>query len=271
MSHWKKFGLAIFAAGCLLNETTDPAHAQCTTCAIEFSGGGGTNLGSLPASEYLPASMYSIALSINNTGQAVGYSTLNIGSGGPFATEWNGGRIINLGLGAAYGINNAGQAVGYSPIEDPHATEWSGGNATNLGGLPGFITSAAYGINAAGQAVGYSYVGVVDGFVFDYATEWSGGSVINLGNLPGSTIGQALSINNAGQAVGFSGETPLSGVTAKSSTWGDCQARRIARPSVSTIPGRQWDGAESAGTRSPLSGATAASSTWEPWRAPATA
>jgi probable HAF family extracellular repeat protein len=134
MSYWKSFGLGIFAGVCLLSETTGSAQAQCTTCAVEFSGKGSTNLGSLPASEYLPAFQYSIALSINNTGQAVGYSTLNIGSGGPFATEWSGGKIIDLGLGAAYGINNAGQAVGYSPIEDPHATEWSGGNAINLGG-----------------------------------------------------------------------------------------------------------------------------------------
>ena len=133
MSLCKTFGLAIFAALCLLGESIGSAHAQY------------------------------------------------------YATEWSGGKVINLGgmpgstSSVAEGINNAGQAVGVSIVRGvDYATEWSGGKVINLGGLPGSTFSAAYGINNAGQAVGESIVGGVA-----YATEWSGGSVIKLGGLPG--------------------------------------------------------------------------------------
>jgi uncharacterized membrane protein len=91
MSHWKAFGLAIFAAGCLLGETAGAALAQCSApplteraCATEWSGDSVVNLGRLPGSAF------SAALGINNAGQAVGNS-------GTYAVEWNHGRIINLG------------------------------------------------------------------------------------------------------------------------------------------------------------------------------
>src|SRR6516225_11798473 len=61
-----------------------------------------------------------------------------------FATEWSGGKVINLGPGVATSINDAGQAVGSGP---GGATEWSGGKVINLGG--DFATS----INDAGQVV----------------------------------------------------------------------------------------------------------------------
>jgi probable HAF family extracellular repeat protein len=57
----------------------------------------------------------------------------------------------------AQSINDAGQAVGYSFFVDgrERATEWSGGSIIDLGGLPGSLyQSVAYSINAAGQAVG---------------------------------------------------------------------------------------------------------------------
>ena len=38
------------------------------------------------------------------------------------------------------------------------ATEWSGGKVINLAGLPGATFTVAFGINDAGQAVGYSFV-----------------------------------------------------------------------------------------------------------------
>ena len=47
------------------------------------------------------------------------------------ATEWSGGKVINLPglpgltISQAYGINDAGQVVGFSG--GIHATEWSGG------------------------------------------------------------------------------------------------------------------------------------------------
>ena len=188
MSHWKSFGLAIFAAGCLLNDTTDPAHAQCNQCATEWSDGSVIKLGSLPGSTD------SEALAINNAGQAVG-------SSGGQAVEWSGGSVIDLGPGYAESINDAGQAVGYSPgLALWTATEWSGGSVIHLQNLPGATESLAYRINDAGQVVGLSFIDGVGGV----ATEWSDGSVINLEGLPGSTFSQAFGINNAGQIVGDS-------------------------------------------------------------------
>jgi hypothetical protein len=71
MSHWKSFGLALFAAVCLLGAGTGLALAKCDPCAIEWSGGSVINLGGLPGSTQ------SVAQSINAAGQAVGDSTVN--------------------------------------------------------------------------------------------------------------------------------------------------------------------------------------------------
>jgi probable HAF family extracellular repeat protein len=162
MSHWKSFGIGLFAAVCLLNEATGSANAQ--MYAEEWSSGQVINLG--------PGE----ALSINDAGQAVGI--------GPFgATEWSGGKAINLGGlpgstdSEALSINDRGQVVGFSLIGGVEvATEWSGGSVINLGGLPTFANSTATAINNAGQVVGASNVGGVA-----YATEWSGTSIIDLG------------------------------------------------------------------------------------------
>jgi probable HAF family extracellular repeat protein len=133
MSDWKSFGLALFAAVGLLDETNGSAHAQCasfpgtiTTCATEWSNGSVINLGGLPVSTN------SQAFGINDVGQVVGRSDSS-------ATEWSGGSTINLGPGVAEGINNAGQAVGFSAIGFGSATEWSNGSVINLGGLPSVI------------------------------------------------------------------------------------------------------------------------------------
>ena len=157
--------------------------------ATEWSGGRAISLANPTGSTF------SYALSINDAGQAVGYS---VGGVSEVATEWSGGNAINLGglpgsTGSyALSINNAGQAVGESAGS---ATEWSGGNAINLGGLPGSTGSQAFSINNAGQAVGFSVVGGSE-----YATEWSGGNVINLGS------GIAYGINDSGQVVGESAD-----------------------------------------------------------------
>jgi probable HAF family extracellular repeat protein len=187
MSHWKSFGLAIFAAVGLLGETVGPAHAQCTpipnfNCATEWSGGSVINLGG--------ASTLSQAFAINNAGQVVGQS-------GNDAVIWSGGSIINLGRGLPYAINNAGQVVGLSP---GGATEWSGGSVINLGLLAGSTFGQPLAINDAGQVAGLS----AGGGGGETATEWSGGSVINLGGLPGSEFSVAYGINDAGEVVGES-------------------------------------------------------------------
>jgi probable HAF family extracellular repeat protein len=204
MSLCKRFGLAIFAAVCLLAETAGSAHAQCTplpnfNCATEWSGGKIINLGG--------ETTISTAAGINDAGQAVG-------QGGGDAVIWSGGNVINLGPGEANGINDAGQVAGLGP---GGATEWSGGKVISLGGLPGSTLSDALAINNAGQVVGYSVVGGVQ-----TATEWSGGTVINLGGLPGFTFSYATAINEPGrwwELVGApASRAPLSGAAIASST-----------------------------------------------------
>ena len=59
----------------------------------------------------------------------------------------------------AESINNDGQVVGYSAVDGiNYAVEWSHGSVINLGGLPGATSSYALGINDAGQVIGGSVV-----------------------------------------------------------------------------------------------------------------
>src|SRR5208282_3032757 len=123
----KSFNFAMLAAVSLLRaDGTRSALAQSYSATI---------LGGLPGSTSSSAS------GINNCGQVVGVSEVG---GSYYATEWSGGKIINLGglpgstYSSASGINNAGQVVGVSEVGGSYyATEWSGGKIINLGGLPG--------------------------------------------------------------------------------------------------------------------------------------
>jgi probable HAF family extracellular repeat protein len=165
MSLWKTFEVGIFATLCLLGKSAGPADAQCSPsggCATEWNSGKAINLGALPGFSE------SYAWSINNSGQAVGYS---YGGGGPegpnaIATQWSGGSVIPLGGLPGFsesfstGINDRGTVVGYSEINNtPYATEWSGGSIINLTGLPGFTNSLAEGINNSGQSRGSQHCG----------------------------------------------------------------------------------------------------------------
>ena len=96
MLQWKTSEFAIFGAVCLLSETVGSAHAQ----------------------RY---------------------------------------ALTDLGPGVALGLNDTGQVVGYSSVNgNSVATLWSGGMTTILGTLPGWTDSFAAGINDAGTVVGYS-------------------------------------------------------------------------------------------------------------------
>jgi probable HAF family extracellular repeat protein len=87
MSHWKSFGLTLFAAVYLMGEATGSAHAQNTDFATEWAGGRIIDLGGLPGSTT------SQAFGINDAGQVVGLSVVD---GVDYATEWSHGHIINL-------------------------------------------------------------------------------------------------------------------------------------------------------------------------------
>jgi probable HAF family extracellular repeat protein len=128
----------------------------------------------------LPGSTFSEASDINDAGQVVGISQFS--NGNTHATEWSGGKVIDLGAlpgftgSQAVGINDRGQVVGSSfGGSSQLATEWSDDSVINLGTLG--TGSIAYDINDAGLAVGIS------GSSPSFAVEWSDGSVINLGGL----------------------------------------------------------------------------------------
>jgi probable HAF family extracellular repeat protein len=180
------------------------------------------------------------AVCLLTTGSAHAQCGPVLTNGGPCATEWSGGSVIDLGaLGnlqssgansSASSINNRGQAVGggiewsggkvtfvaFVPTNDINdagqvvgqvvgkseffAAEWSGGKVIDLGALPGFTISDALGINDRGQVVGESFSINKP----DIATEWSGGKVIDLGGLPGFADSFANSINDRGQVAGAS-------------------------------------------------------------------
>ncbi len=60
-------------------------------------------------------------------------------------------------IGTAVSINNSGWVVGYSSGLNFYATEWNGGSIVDLGTLPGFAGSFANGVNGTGQVVGWSF------------------------------------------------------------------------------------------------------------------
>jgi uncharacterized membrane protein len=104
--------------------------------------------------------VFSQAFGINDAGQAVGISIVD---GQVIATEWSGGKVIELGglpgstTSTANSINDAGQAVGQSVVNGVfYATEWNGSKIINLGSLPDFAGSFAGSINDAGRVVGVS-------------------------------------------------------------------------------------------------------------------
>ncbi len=93
--------------------------------ATEWIGGNVISLSSLPGSTA------SHPLSINNTGEVVGYSNVVDGA---VATEWSGGQVIDLGGplpgtmflgGTADGINDAGEVVGYNVLAFPEPSTWA--------------------------------------------------------------------------------------------------------------------------------------------------
>ena len=152
----------------------------------------------------LEGDRFSLALDINDRGQAVGYSgTVPLDEEEGFdhrAVLWENGRITDLGtLGGEYSraaaINNRGQIVGQSATaaDEVHAVLWEKGSIVDLGG--GF--SEALDINERGDIVG------VNG---GRATLWRKGRIIDLGTL-GGTRSVARAINNKGMIVGESRTT----------------------------------------------------------------
>jgi len=200
--------------------------------------------------------VFSLASSINNLGQIVGYADTS--SGEQHATLFDptgSGNNTDLGtLGgdesAARAINNIGQIVGYSAEREYHNghSGWrlrnqratlfdptGQGNNINLGTLGG-SSSEAYSINNNGQIVGASRItnGLFRAALFDPT---GGGSNINLGTLGGPNS-YAYCINNNGLIVG----------AAEDSLW--YEQATLYNPmgsniNLGTIPGYRMSSAQS--------------------------
>lgn len=148
------------------------------------------------------------ALSINNTGQIVGYSSHDgsLDWNEDHAFLWENGSMVDIGtLGGnrskATSINNLGYIAGYSKTsaEENHAFQWINGVMTDIGSLGGshYPLTQVTGINDNGQIVGVS-TNVSEN---RNAFLWQNGIMTDLGAIDeyGS---KASAINNTGQIVG---------------------------------------------------------------------
>jgi probable HAF family extracellular repeat protein len=153
----------------------------------------------------------SLALSINNKSQIVGYSipaTPINPNGQEHATLWDGSRITDLGtlpgghFSTARSINDRGQIVGTSETADgqEHTVLWQRGEITDIGTLGG-KKSYPFGINNRGQVIGESQT--VDGK--DHAFVWVEGRMFDLNLLLGlgDTLLGSLVLNDREQLVGI--------------------------------------------------------------------
>ena len=181
--------------------------------ALYNSSGNGNNidLGTLPGHDM------SYAYSINNAGQAVGYSRYSVEQGGRATLFDLSGNDNNIDLGTLGGlyseaeaINNLGEIVGgarpasgggHATLFDPTGS----GNNINLGTLGGEF-SHAWAINDIGQIVGQAadVFGDYRATLFDPKGSWQN---INLNTLidplSGWDLQYAMDINNYGWIVGW--------------------------------------------------------------------
>lgn len=159
-----------------------------------------TDLGSLGDS-------YSVATSINASGQIVGDSLVSWESSHGFL--YDNGTMTDLGtlggrLSFAADINASSQIVGDSQPGSSHAEHaflYSAGTMTDLGTLGGLDSEAAA-INDGGQVVGAS--GVTTGRTYQHhAFLYNNGAMTDLGTFGGPNS-MATDINTSGQIVGYS-------------------------------------------------------------------
>ena len=149
-----------------------------------------------------------VATSINNMGEAVGYSYLDGVNRHAFLHSRNVMKDIGSfgGYSAATDINEPGTVVGFASNlsnERAHAFVYSNGTMTDIDpfGRSDFGTSesSAQAINDRGQIVGHGLLG--NGTAF-HAFLSSRGVVTDLGTLPGGRNSYASGINEPGQVVG---------------------------------------------------------------------
>ena len=156
----------------------------------------------------------SLAFSINNSGQATGFSSTADGSEHAVIWQADGATLTDLGTinllnaGSSHGvaINSVGEVAGFSSLagnKSTHAVLWSAnGSKKDLGTLGG-SHSAAYGINDAGEVIGSAST-LLD--AEQHAFLWQANQVPtmkDLGALDGA-FSEARDISNTGDIVGHS-------------------------------------------------------------------
>jgi probable HAF family extracellular repeat protein len=171
--------------------------------AFVYSNGTMTDIGSLGTI----FAVFSHAVAINSTGQIVGWSNKDDGSG-PHAFLYSGGQMSDLGtLGGsvshALAINSAGQIVGSSYTSGDiltHAFLYSGGTMADIGTVAGYNSSYATGINSLGEIVGYTYGGSgTPPFIYTAATGMT--DINTLISNSNWHVSYAYGVNDAGQII----------------------------------------------------------------------
>jgi uncharacterized membrane protein len=159
----------------------------------------------------LPKYPTSIAASINNSGQVVGWTEISNNSQYRacfFDTSGNGDNTYLGSLGRSWGmagsINDNGLIVGvaqnqYSDLKACIFDSSGSGNNINLGGLGSFSQSSAFSINNNNKIVGWATKNFFRACLFDSS---GAGSNIDLGTL-GGFESTATSINDSDMIVGW--------------------------------------------------------------------
>jgi len=241
----------------LLNDPVDPAFKS-ERAFIWSSGSGMQDLGTFDD----PSGSWANALGVNNSGQVVGWSSLQQNATTPIfhAILWSGGMqdlgtLPGWGNSKAHGINDSGQVVGNGfnsfnasfpdSFTDGHAFLWSGG-MQDLGTLPGWSASIAYGINNNGQVVGDSFNS--DSTSDTRAFLWSSESGMqDLSLLPGvvgtgwSVLSSARAINDAGQIVGWGINNGAQRAFLLSPAKCEVTVKRFGQCDITSAPGHWGD------------------------------
>jgi probable HAF family extracellular repeat protein len=191
--------------------------------AFQWNGGATPPLVALKDLKALVASGNSRAFSINDKGQATGFSSTSIGT--EHAVIWqNTGVITDLGTldgtGNSHGnvINATGEVAGFSSLtgnKSTHAVLWSNGTKKDLGTLGG-SHSAAYGLNTLGEVAG-SATTALD--AAQHAFLWQPNQLPQMKDLGtfGGTFSEAHGISRNSDVVGVS--TTANNAVQKAFLW----------------------------------------------------
>ncbi len=222
----------------------------------------------------LPGGSNSYAVSINKSGQVVGFSETALDPTGMaqehafrYARNSATGGMLMQDLGTlphsngrsfGQGINASGQVVGFAYFPDPNdpnnplaaitrafrtkATPGDLTSATDLGSLGGQDSDNSYaiGINTSGQVVGYSAIGGLR-HAFRTAANAPIAPADDLGLFPGGNESFATAINDSGQVVGYAATTNMGppATTALTHAFRTTPGGKVSDPNTNlgTLPG----------------------------------